>query len=467
MTARGSVTVAHEPHKLEAAGSIPAPATAIMTQPYEHFIFERYHFDGSAKKLTLEYSLDSKVHFTEEVFFDFDLTADLPAAPLEAAFFGTFIMAGIGYYKTYVPQGIVLRSGNLSAGQKAFFEKIYSNGLGQFFYENNLDPNTPITFPTNDTAPAVAAEPLPQLAGSIVPVGGGKDSITTVEILKSEGEEFESWNIGAYPFFEGMLKEMGGSHLRTRRVLSPNLFELNKQGALNGHVPITALESFLAVCAALLRGKKTVIFSNEASANEGNLEYKGRTINHQYSKTLEFEKDFQAYVYNYISPSLTYFSFLRPLKELRIAEIFCKNFFDNYKGNFSSCNRNFHIGSDHERFFWCGECPKCAFIFLAFSPFLPKDKLLGIFGGKNLFADAALTPTFRQIMGISGNKPMECVGEISEARQAVVLARATGQWPELTAFEFPEPPTDYANFGAHIMPEHFEKILKHFIDTHI
>jgi hypothetical protein len=436
-----------------------------MKQPYSSFRFESYVFDEIAKTLRLTYSLDQQVFFTEEILFAFDYAPFINRDALDRAFWGLFTMAGISYFKTCMPPQMVFSSGKLNEKQKGFFERTYLNGLGQFFFENDIDPTGKISFPAVIGKASTSVE-IQDLKGSLVAFGGGKDSITTCAILKQNGTEFETWTVGDYDFFEPALKELETTHRKIIRKLSPNLFTLNGQGAYNGHIPITAVNSFIGICAAILLGRKHVIFSNESSSREENTAHHGLSINHQYSKTLDFEKDFQSYIKEFISPSLSYFSFLRPLSELKISEIFCENFFDQYRHKFSSCNLNFKINKSHKNLAWCGECAKCASTFGLFSPFLPKEKLVALFNGKDLFADPTLRETYNSLLGISGIKPFECVGEIIEMRKACALARKNGFEFSLAQFPFEEPHFDYQKFESHAMPQDFELVLKTFLTKH-
>jgi hypothetical protein len=197
---------------------------------------------------------------------------------------------------------------------------------------------------------------------------------------------------------------------------------------------------------AILSGKKIVIVSNESSANEPDLVYRGVEINHQYSKSLEFEKNYQNFTESTINSS--YYSFLRPLTEVYISEIFSKIGFDKYRGVFSSCNRAFTHNSDH--IFWCGECAKCAFTFLALTPFIERAKLEEIWG-KNLLLDPGLDMTYKKLLGIEADKPLDCVGEIKESRAAMRLAQNI--YPELDKYIF-ELPSDYnyKSLSDHSMP---------------
>lgn len=458
-----------------------------MKPSFQAFIFEGYDFFESDKKVILRYSFDSEVFFEEEFVFDFEFVDGYTKQTLDAALFGLWVMVGISYFKTVLPPVIKFKSGGLNQVQKDFFEKVYLHGLGEFFYTNGIDPRGKINFEVGsgkwegEMKGAIGSEfrvPNFELHGSIVPIGGGKDSLVTAELLKESGEDFETFTVKPTPLLDHVCEKIGKPQLRVFRKISPQLLKLNEQGALNGHVPITAILSFLSVVTAVLRGKKNIIFSNEASAEEGNVEFHGFSINHQYSKTLEFERDFQEYVSTFICSDIQYFSLLRPLAELRVAQVFCSKIFQKYKKDFSSCNRNFHFGSNNmsvpktplsppfvrgeKRVIWCGECPKCGFVFAIFSPFLPREELINLFG-KNLFTDPEMGQIFRELLGLEGIKPFECVGSVEEVRQALRLARGTGEWFELERFEIPEGEFDYDRIYPDIMPDEFRRILRKVI----
>ncbi len=435
-----------------------------MNTPFKTFYFDGYSFNPETKTLLLRYFLDDSVEFTETFIFDFAFSPSYNATILDNAFQGLFIAAGISYFKTHIPREIRFRTNQISAAQKKFFEKLYLFGLGEFFYRNDIDPNGKINFMPSGDMMTPFLLPALDLKGSLVSLSGGKDSLVAGEILKSQGVDFETWTLGEYPFIVGIASKMGKTHSAVKRILSPNLAQLNGAGALNGHIPISSIIAFVGVCAAILKGKKNVIVAEGTSSREQNTVFKGIPINHQYSKTLAFEKDFQKYVHSFISPSIDYFSFVRPLSELRIAEMLCTRFFEDYKDNFSSCNDNFRITNKSEKMSWCGKCPKCASTFALFSPFLPREQLIHLFGGKNLFADPKLVTTYRELLGISGVKPFGCVGEIMEIRTAILLARETKNYPELNDMTFEKPDFDWREFGEHSMPEHFAGILKLFLN---
>jgi hypothetical protein len=420
-----------------------------MRPSYRQFIFEDYVFDADNHTLRLNYSFDETVHFTETFHFDFDFMA-YDSVTLDRACQSLFFMAGVSYYKAYLAPEIVIRKGELDKAAANFFSKTYQKGLGEFFFVNRIDPHTPVNFPTT----VEQLEPLPPTdkfsEGTLVGIGGGKDSLVSVEILRTAADNLATWSVGYRPQLTPLVERIGLPHYWVDREWDQSLLELNTKGALNGHIPISAILACAGVVVAVLSGKRDVVVSNEQSANEPTLNYLGEAINHQYSKSGEFEQDYQAYLMHSLGQAVRYYSLLRPLSELHITELFANHSFDIYHDVFSSCNRAFRHDSDH--LFWDGTCPKCAFVFLALTPFLSQTKLETLFSGKNLLKDPSLEPTYRQLLGIEGDKPLECVGEIKESRVAMRLAATT--YPELATkyqFELPEA-YDYKSLGQNHMP---------------
>ena len=254
-----------------------------------------------------------------------------------------------------------------------------------------------------------------------------------------------------------LVDRIGLPHLTVDREWDSQIKQLNSEDALNGHIPISAIFACTGAIVAILSGYADTAVSNESSASEPTLRYQDVDINHQYSKSLEFEQDFQAIQKHLFSGGTRYYSLLRPLSELHIAEIFAETGFTKYKDVFSSCNRAFTQGQDHMS--WCGECAKCAFVFLAFTPFVDRAELEKLWGGKNLLLDPMLDPIYKQLLGIEGDKPLDCVGEVKESRSAMRIAQDT--YPKLSKYEF-EIPEDYdwRSQSQHAIPDDvFESIF--------
>ncbi|MDD5587292.1 MAG: endonuclease domain-containing protein [Alphaproteobacteria bacterium] len=394
------------------------------------FHFDSYAFQEETGALHLHYSFEDGPAFEEKIVFPpaaRALSKDEEAA-LESSFRLIFLLAGISYYKACVPERLVCRAFALDEKTEAFLEKVYRNGLGEFAYRNKLDLSNRIRFDTEKTE-AWKAAPLKPSSRLLVPVGGGKDSIVTLEGLQKAGEDVTLFALGgtaglAEPI-RATIEASGLPSLRVERTLSPKLMELNRAGALNGHVPITAILSAIAVACAILHGHGAVVMSNEHSASEPNLRMGNLEINHQYSKSLAFEKDLAAFIHEHIAPGLGYFSFLRPLTEAAIARRFAK--LEKYHAVFRSCNTAFRQDAALRGKNWCCDCPKCRFVFLALAPFMDKAKLTAIFG-KNLLADEAQKEGFAELCGLSSHKPFECVGEIGESALLMEKLAHSDEW---------------------------------------
>jgi UDP-N-acetyl-alpha-D-muramoyl-L-alanyl-L-glutamate epimerase len=422
--------------------------------PYKQFIFESYDFDRESKTLNLHYSLDGELTFTETYRFDFDF-ADYEEAVFDRAAASLWLMAGISYYKKFIPREIVVKDFSLDPFMAQFFSKTYGRGLGEFWFVNQLDPHTPIPFPiAADNIEALHSNKPGQ--GLLVGIGGGKDSLAAVELLRGQRDNITTWSVGHRPQLTPLVERIGYPHYWVERTWDRKLLEL-KGKSFSGHVPISGVIGMVGILTAVLSGKRDVVVANEQSANEPDFTYEGVEINHQYSKSQEYENDFQGLLQHLFGDQLRYYSFLRPLSELHIAEVFAARAFDKYKDVFSSCNRAFvHTSSSVS---WCGECPKCAFTFLMLTPFIKREELEALWGGKNLLLEPSLEPTYRQLLGIEGGKPLDCVGEIKESRSAMRLAAE--QYPQLKdsyQFDIPED-YDWRQLASHHMPEDMYQML--------
>jgi len=422
---------------------------------YQTFRFKSYEFDAAAKTLRLHYGYDDALHFTETFTFDFDFASYDPAL-LDRALQQLFYVAGVSYYKLFLAPDIQVEAGDVDASLQTFLENTYQRGLGEFWYVNQLDPRTRVPFPltTQEQLPAHSRAS----DGLLVGIGGGKDSLVSVELLRGSGLDVATWSLNHRAQLTPLVERIGLPHYWVGREWDTQVAELNAGGAYNGHVPISAVIAATGTIVAILTGRRDHVVSNEQSANEPTLEYQGVAINHQYSKSQEFEQQYQALLADTFGDSARYYSLLRPLSELRIAELFAvRRWFDTYHDVFSSCNRAFVHGNDH--IFWDGTCPKCAFVYLALTPFLPAEKIQALFGCKNLLLDPALEPTYRQLLGIVSEKPLECVGEVKESRAAMREAQQTH--PELAKYQFDIPADyDFRTLASHHMPAEVWEIIR-------
>jgi len=404
--------------------------------------------DGEAQ---LVYAFDDGPELVERI--GFPGAPPLPperVAGFRAALKLLHLIAGVSYYKAGVPAQIVVDDGALDPATAEFLGEVYVHGLAEFAYQNGLnriglDLRDRIRFPAERSAllPPLQGEGrggdgvVPSADGraselglprrSLVPIGGGKDSLVTVEMLKSVPEPMTAVWIGDSALIAACAERTGLPALTVRRQLAPELFEYNRMGAWNGHIPVTAINSAILLCAAILHGYDAIVFSNERSASTAMLEYDGQPVNHQWSKGADFERRLREYVTSHVAADLDYFSLLRPWSELAVTREFARS--TQYDSVFSSCNRNFRIRGERPADRWCGKCPKCHFVFLALAPFVAKPRLLAIFG-RNLLDDSALAPGFDALLEYRDHRPFECVGEGRESRAAMHALSQRPEWRE-------------------------------------
>ncbi|WP_133478247.1 UDP-N-acetyl-alpha-D-muramoyl-L-alanyl-L-glutamate epimerase [Cognatilysobacter segetis] len=392
------------------------------------FRFVRCDFDAGTGVARLVYAFDDGPELIETITIPgAPFALDAPRArAVEQALRLLHLIAGVSYYKAAVPRDIRIEGYAVDAATAALLTEVYENGLGEFAYRNGLRLRGTIRFPAIGDA-ANPAAPVGLREHALTAIGGGKDSLVSIEALRSAGiEQTVTW-IGGSQLIQACAERTGLPTLNIGRQLAPQLFEYNRSGAWNGHIPVTAVNSAILALAALLHGVDQVVFSNERSASYGSMIEGTGEVNHQWSKGWAFEQAFASHLRSHVASDLRYYSLLRPLSELAVARQFAKS--DRYDQHFSSCNRNFHILGERPAQRWCGICPKCHFVFLALAPFMSKPRLVGIFG-RNLLDDPAQTPGFDALLEYRDHKPFECVGEGQESRAAMATLAQRPEWRE-------------------------------------
>ncbi len=386
---------------------------------FPEFIYENYSvlIDNEAIKISFTFSLSDKYFFkptinipVKKIFFPENMTVDI----LRPLVFNIGMIELISYWKAACPPRILIRPHHISSEQIKWWKKLYFLGLGEFFYRNDIIVNQEDFVDIISEGKDKLEEQQFNLAERmIVPVGGGKDSIVTMQLLAQSGEHVIPFVLNPGVASRDCIKTgkfSGDGVIEFYRTLDPALLKLNDQGYLNGHTPFSALLAFMSGLAAVLTGASGIALSNESSANEATV--RDTKVNHQYSKTFEFESDFRTYFHKFISTKINYFSFLRPLNELQIAGIFSK--YPEFHRHFMSCN----VGSKTDT--WCGRCPKCLFTFIILAPFITMDDLISVFG-EDLLDNAELKPVFDQLIGLTEEKPFECIGTIDEVNIAICM----------------------------------------------
>jgi hypothetical protein len=378
---------------------------------FPYFEYQSYQVSQDKNGLLFSYkfSLAGKYFFSPSVYFQSHPLFSLPnTIALSTLAFHIGLIELISYWKTACPPLIIIQPHSLSEDEVSFWKNLYWNGLGEFFHLNGINTNID-DFVSIESYNTTSLDKFTVQASNervLVPIGGGKDSAVSLELLANSQCDVVPFMLNPIPAMLRTIHAAGIDESRTlivNRRLDPVLLQLNNEGFLNGHTPFSALLAFVTVTAATLTQSKHVALSNESSANEATIP--GTHINHQYSKTLHFENAFRTYLASYITPDINYFSFLRPLNELQIAWLFSR--MPQYHSAFRSCN------SGSKTDIWCGVCPKCLFTFTILSPFLNRTELVRIFGD-DLYANKKLLSLLESLAGLTAEKPFECVGTTNE-----------------------------------------------------
>ncbi len=387
-----------------------------LRKKYPRFVYESYFYNLSKNNLEIffNFKIEPDIFFTPQIVFENvkkEQINRLAKEELNNLIFNLGLIEIPSYWKATCSPLIEIKAGFLNKIQIKWWKNLILKGMGQFFYENKIN------FTKKDFLQIKVSNFLKEnflYQGDLkdrflVPVGGGKDSIVTIEKLKKEKKEIACFLVNPTKEMLDVVKMAKiKDKIIVKRKIDKKLLELNKKGFLNGHTPITAVISFLGVLAGILFDFKNLVFSNEKSSDEGNVKYLGKIINHQWSKSSEFEKMFSKYCQKYLAKKLNYFSLLRKYSSLEIIQEFIK--YPQYFYVFSSCNVKKAKKLKRK---WCGNCPKCLFLFALLYPFLDKKKLIKIFG-EDLFEKKELLETMKSLILPKKTKPFECVGTKKE-----------------------------------------------------
>ncbi len=463
----------------------------------DRFRYDGFDLDPNRQHVACHYSTGGH-RFTEQVTLDVggEGTGEgwrTPAAVAAARLL--YLVAGVSYYKTAAPPVVDLGDLAVTEAERALLWHVYVDGLAEFAFRQGLDLSRirieggaePVRPGADQVgtgqgggawrAPVVAAPPAARDAPSgterrgsgrpLVPFGGGIDSIVTAEAVRARhpnaalfvvsraGDRFEA--------IERAALATGLPVVRAWREIDPGVLRSGELGFLNGHVPVTGILSAIAVLAAVVGGHDAVVMANEWSASVATRTVGGRPVNHQYSKSLAFEKGLRRVLEDAAVP-VQYFSLLRPYSELWVARRFAE--LPRYHATFRSCNRSFVLDPAGRLDHWCGRCDKCCFVDLILAPFVPREQLVAIFGGREPLEDPALAGRFRALLGTSGeDKPFECVGDVGECRTALLMAaeRPDRSGPLLASLAAevraagggPSPESLLAPMGEHCIPDEF------------
>ncbi len=381
----------------------------------------------------------------------------VPARVLESTLQSLLLMLGINYWAVYPTRNIRIEGFALTREQADFWNTLYLKGMGEYFFDMKMDFENLIAFPymTDREAPAPEGYNLPHRA--LLLNGAGKDSILSAEMLRERNEPFDFFVFGSTPAHDRIAALVGAKTVKVTRMRDLKIKMAATLHMVSAAYPSVSTFTFIAVLLAELLGYDSIIFSNERSADFGNLTYKGLEVNHQWCKSSEAEKLVSDYIQRFITPGLKTYSLLRELSELEIVRRFVR--YPQYLHHVTSCNSYFWLSRIEQRLlrksYWCKECPKCVFLFACFAAFLPKREVVRMFGA-NLYSKRRHLRVIRRMLGIEGFKPLDCVGEPEEMILAMHYAELRKEYTRAPAMRM---------FTKHFEPQYDFASIEHTVLT--
>ena len=334
------------------------------------------------------------------------------------------LAASVSYLKATLPARVEV-SRDAGPAALAMLRALLTDGLAELALRAGLGRlDDAFALPTA-AAPAQPADTTVR-DGTLVTVGGGKDSALTLALAARHDPDALAVAVNPRAPMERTAAWAGVGLVRIERRLDRTLLDLNARGAINGHVPITAIVTSAAAVAAAMLGRGTVLVSNERSADAATREVDGWRVNHQYSKTSAFERLLGAAL-DEVGARTRVVSLLRPLSELAIARGVAREV--GLVAQVTSCNAAFALDGPGDG--WCGRCDKCRFVQLALAPFSDRDHLVTDLGFDAL-DDPEQVDAFATMLD-AATKPFECVGTVEEVRLAFDLLSVAEGWRDAAA----------------------------------
>lgn len=408
-----------------------------MQKKIDMFTIQKWKIDAETNSVQFRFECGTYGAFEEVI--SFPAHADIQGykesevlhnlLDVMAAYLGVsyYKLSAVGHLKIDMPFSDIVKNS---------IEKIYTEGLGEFYIRNALKYPPAIEFSYEEGSKkslSVSEDALRQVKASKVTVafGGGKDSHASVGLLGGVEVTQELVSVVLSDTVKATLERLSGGDLTfIKRRIDPKLIVLVKEGqGYNGHIPITAINSMILTIYSLVVGNEWVVFSNERGASVPTMHHDGHDINHQYSKSFEFESLFRDVVNNICGDRVQYFSLLRSFSELWIAKYLATKVPTAHLC-FSSCNKNFIFegqGKLEAGKRWCGKCSKCVYTAIIIAPHVTREKFLEIFRSE-ILNDADNIQISKDLCGIGACKPWECVGDFSDTAAALSSLLSKEEW---------------------------------------
>lgn len=334
------------------------------------------------------------------------------------------LAAAVSYAKVLAPTTIHAPTISLTDASNRMVAALFDNGMREFAFHNGLPIEKTFMLGEHRRSSTTDAprRTINREARLVIPIGAGRDSSVVASALQHMRPLLLS--VGENRYADKIATRLGLPLVTVSRQIDPLLLDLNAHGALNGHIPVTAITSLIALLYADITQSDAVVMANEYSASEPTRHVDGVEVNHQYSKSQHFETLLRDALTSH-GLTIDYFSALRDRRDIEIARIFSVRCEDLHT-SFMSCNQAMLRDPNRRSDGWCCTCAKCRSVFLTMAPYSDPQHLTDIFG-VDMLNQADQLDGFRELIDVS-KKPFECVGEIISARESLVQLQTQPQW---------------------------------------
>jgi hypothetical protein len=395
------------------------------------FLYKNFRISDDQRTVFFDYAIShdsSEYQLSESLTFPVQLERTKQQLSTLRAL---HLALGISYYKIFVaPQ--IKHPYQMDEAEAEFWNDVWEHGLGEFLYVNQLSPDKLARFTAQDgTTVGGTDDTNSGREAAILGIGGGKDSVVAGELLKKI-------NLAVSGFVMATGEQLGQAkavadtmeiplHI-VERSLDKQLLTLQElPGAYKGHIPISLIFGLVGTVLAAATDSAYVVVANEASASIPRVTWEHGAVNHQWSKSFEFEQELQSYIHNYIAP-ITYCSAIRELTSVAVAKLFAA--LPQYFEVFTSDNSVFRIDpSKRPNARWSLESPKSLSSFILLAPWLREEDMIRTFG-RDFLNEASLETLFWELTGQQDHPPLDCVGTVEELVLSLNLAVAQGKFAD-------------------------------------
>jgi len=213
---------------------------------YPHFFYQRYSWklrEGDLQ-ISFNFSVPPDIKFQSKILVRNVSQRDIKRvgeSAIDNLVFHLGMAESLSYWKATCSPEIIVNAGALTLQQINWWKDLLLQGMGEFFYQNRIDFTQEefiqIISPSRQSSPKKQSNP--RLSPNIlIPIGGGKDSIVTLELLKKSKQKINAFVLNPKHEQKEILKITGLKNpIIVERTIDPRLLELNRRGYLNGQNP--------------------------------------------------------------------------------------------------------------------------------------------------------------------------------------------------------------------------------------